>query len=450
MDTPPLEKPFPFAPLPSMSTPAKPAQHLLEKRPRRHTINRPDSALGHIPEACASEDDTEAFDRISGILSSLLQEAKDAIHGSVDTERSETAPLNGNSHNDRRHSNVQPLGITRNSTEASATTYSSENNGSHTRDSSTSSTFSSSATDSSSSIDTPNSLFAMTPPMTPKPVAPLSRIKKSARPLSCPMVFRTSTNVSATVASQNSTLRQAVSLRDPLAESYKRLDQSLAAVDSLSRDLVPREEASSFSSTDLVPSSSSAVANISFKLDLRWALLILPFLHILHAFISVIYDTLFSTGPDNLLGMLAWCILYCLASFAMDRAVISQCRKSQKQQQQQPRPRSRNRAFVPGSYATADMINPPISTQPAVLYPRRSNRRVIVLPRWSTVYRRLHSQPSPIEPTQNSLNPLLLKPSSSSSAIARSDTQPSCYMPATPTYKKSSMTLPTLGRRNSL
>ncbi|KAL0077885.1 hypothetical protein J3Q64DRAFT_1702664 [Phycomyces blakesleeanus] len=227
-------------PHPSASTPtfgASPAY--TSDRPRRHTITRPDSAMALLSDTSTDDEDIqqEAFDRISGILSSLIQEANDAVNG-IEIER------------------VQMMNRTK-STDSHSRSRLPRPKKPFNRPSYTHSSSSSSSTYSSSPSATPDTFLSRSPsPSQSRPPAPLLATKRSITPLK-----KTATQPK---------------LQDPLLESFKRLDSSMALVESLSRDLA----------TDPDAQQRSPIEN---RLTI---LLLLPLLHIPHAFLNMIFDFL--------------------------------------------------------------------------------------------------------------------------------------------------------------
>lgn len=105
---------------------------------------------------------------------------------------------------------------------------------------------------------------------------------------------------------------------DEITESFKRLDSSLAMIDSLSRDLVP--EKVTFSIT-----AKKSIMSTPFDSRLS-ALLLLPLLHVPHALISMVFDTIAShdNNSDNnntLGGMVVWAFIFAITNLVVDKAV---------------------------------------------------------------------------------------------------------------------------------
>lgn len=86
----------------------------------------------------------------------------------------------------------------------------------------------------------------------------------------------------------------------------------MAMIDSLSRDLVPEKK---------VKASTPFDSRLS-------ALLLLPLLHVPHALISMVFDTMSSTEMHNnnnntLGGMVVWAFIFAITNLVVDKAVIS-------------------------------------------------------------------------------------------------------------------------------
>ncbi|KAI9257450.1 hypothetical protein EDC94DRAFT_586327 [Helicostylum pulchrum] len=237
----------------------------ITKRHRRHTIARPASALALISDSSASEDedgeDHDQFDRISDILSNLIQEANEAVNYEKATTIT-SIPL------------VRKL--------------------------------------SSSTVES----------------VQRKRLHKTSRPVSYPSSSslisvrrRSSATIvprpSVTNLSTRTTVVKRQKSGDEITESFKRLDSSLAMIDSLSRDLVPEK----------VTWEITKKPMISTPFDSRLsALLLLPLLHVPHALISMVFDTIAS--PDNnignnntLGGMVVWAFIFAITNLVVDKAV---------------------------------------------------------------------------------------------------------------------------------
>ncbi|ORZ02913.1 hypothetical protein BCR43DRAFT_27880 [Syncephalastrum racemosum] len=263
METPPPEeinstKPEPF---PSMSTPALQSTahspNSLPRRPRRHTLARPDSALALLSDDLYNEDDTEeeqqeAFDRISDILSNLIQEANDAVHG-IQREKAILTQQPKNVHKRSTYPSNSILLSRVSRIPRPSSSCSPSRKRMDTMDASAASPLSppltsASTSSSSSSVNTP-SVRAETPspppPLLAAPSAPVSSVVKRARPVSMPVELRRR--------------------RDPLLESYERLDTHMALVESLSRDLAhPDSDKDDQDNTTPATSSRLSSALLSF------------------------------------------------------------------------------------------------------------------------------------------------------------------------------------------
>ncbi|KAJ8653813.1 hypothetical protein O0I10_010494 [Lichtheimia ornata] len=306
------------------------------------------------PESCFEKDDDdddgeqqEAFNRISGILSNLLEEANNAIHG-VENENNSDADASDkrvqedyNSCSSTSTNNIRPSSPAQ------------QRGSRHMHPSrlprpiyTQSRRLSNLSIASSSSSSQAEPLFSPTPstssratsPTMSRPSSPLKPTstttaaaaaaapsptmvvkKRTSRPLSCPMLMARRSSGEGVVVGMRQQQQQrmrrasAVVLRDPLVESYKRLDSSMALVESLSRDLAASDRKMQQAKQQLLVQPSSAL-----RLS---ALLILPFLHIPHALISMVFDSLSTKDPNNLTGMIAWGIFFALANVMVDRVI---------------------------------------------------------------------------------------------------------------------------------
>ncbi|KAI9022819.1 hypothetical protein CLU79DRAFT_750918 [Phycomyces nitens] len=303
-------------PHPSASTPtfgASPAY--TSERPRRHTITRPDSAMALLSDTSTDDEDIqqEAFDRISGILSNLIQEANDAVNG-IEIERVQM--MNRAKSTDSH--------ITRSRLPRPKKPFKRP-----------SSIHSSSSSD-SFSLATPDTFLSRSP--SPQhPTAPLLATKRSITPLK-----RTATQPK---------------LQDPLLESFKRLDSSMALVESLSRDLA----------TDPDTQQRSPIEN---RLTI---LLLLPLLHIPHAFLNMIFDFLTVTESvsyahvqsSSFPVVIIWGFFIGLANIIMNCVV-----------ERPPPPRTR-RLSLPGTYRTIVVqdYHSMTTDRPAIIHSSGSRRR---------------------------------------------------------------------------
>jgi hypothetical protein len=151
-------------------------------------------------------------------------------------------------------------------------------------------------------------------------------------------------------------------LDNPLMESFRRLDSSMAMVESLSRDLAEQDD----DSEGLLATPTS-----------RLTLLLLPLLHIPHALITTVFDTLISPGntmalktaipssPSSpLSGIMAWTICFALANMMVTWSGVPTPHWFVPQQ----RPR---RLSLPGSYHERSKRPAPINTMLITKKPAR-------------------------------------------------------------------------------
>ncbi|KAI7877694.1 hypothetical protein K492DRAFT_180492 [Lichtheimia hyalospora FSU 10163] len=281
----------------------------------------------------------EAFNRISGILSNLLEEANNAIHGvenenNSDADASDKREQEDYSNNNIRSSSPAQRGSRHmHPSRLPRPIYTKSRRSSNLSIASSSSCSVYSQTDSLFSPASSTSSRATSPtmsiesrPSSPQKlmvattVSPTMVVKKrTSRPLSCPVLMaRRSSGEGGNIRQQQQQQQQqrmrrasAVVLRDPLVESYKRLDSSMALVESLSRDLAASDKKMQQVKQQQQPSSALRLS----------ALLILPFLHIPHALISMVFDSLSTKDPNNLTGMIAWGIFFALANVMVDRVI---------------------------------------------------------------------------------------------------------------------------------
>lgn len=248
---------------------------------RRHTVvERSDSAVALLSEDEVDEDNQhlESIDRISDILAKLIREANDAVNG-IEKEKAQLRkarmaraaglpprPSHANSFSTRPSRLPRPV---------------------KTRSANTFNTTTLSSSPTSSSSPSTHSFDLLPPP---------TSASSSGRPLSCP-----------TLASNKRVLHE------PLLESFKRLDTSMALVDSLSRDLASQSEMPATMNVSTTRSASSL-----------GILFLVPLLHIPHVLITVIFDTLNSStarSSFNLSGMIAWACLFALGNLMVSDAV---------------------------------------------------------------------------------------------------------------------------------
>lgn len=290
------------------------------------------------------QEQQETFDRISGILSSLIQEANEAVNG-IEQERVQLLKKKSTS---SRKASKTPRVFT---SSTIITNHTNEHNSkiprprklrasntpsiSHVRNVSSSS--------STSSINTSSALFS---PISTSTSATLSRspsptltsFKKQLfrhhtvlRPRSCPVIQAPTKRASMTPQHKrnNSNL---ILVTDPITESFKRLDTSMALVDSLSRDLA-------------TPTPTKSRNNNNNSNGLTFLLLV-PLLHIPHSLITMIFDFCFTTstsassghsnipnsvhiisrstttGSFNLSSMIFWACVFAVTNLMVDQVAV--------------------------------------------------------------------------------------------------------------------------------
>ncbi|RCH85174.1 hypothetical protein CU098_007182 [Rhizopus stolonifer] len=304
-------------PIPSISTPVISSTDMeteSSKRPRRHTITRPDSAmalLSDMEEELDDEEQQQTFDRISGILTNLIQEANEAVHG-IEKERVQLMKSST--------STKRPLRVFTSSTIISSPKYNNESRIPRPRKSRTSLTPSSSHHrngSTSSSHSTQSSIFS--PISTSTSATLLSRSPSPTLTHSKKQMFRHHTRSCPTTASipmrrsiTPRTKRQIVS--DPVMESFKRLDTSMALVDSLSRDLA-------------TPKTKETNKIMDSRLTI---LLLVPLLHLPHSLITMIFDFCSSSNPldrnastFSFSWMFFWACLFTITNLMVDQITVA-------------------------------------------------------------------------------------------------------------------------------
>ncbi|KAI8344661.1 hypothetical protein BC941DRAFT_409281 [Chlamydoabsidia padenii] len=320
MNTPPPENSFPMLDLvPSLSMPVlQPVESTTITKRRRHTITRPDGALlsDHSDQ---DESEDQALDRISDILSHLIQQANDAVQNHQCTNKSRSS--HGHASSTRSRSTLVASRLPRPKSRSSQYWI-------HDRHSSISSTASS------------NSLFSpvltMESPMTASSIEHNGTLHPFGIP-PCTLSNRNDMELYKRAPSPNT-------FDHPLMESFRRLDTSMALVDSLSRDLAQQEEEEKDSGN-----------NNTTKFTL---LLLIPLLHIPHALITTVFDTSISPGntnsttassfgnhsstatvttPSSISGIIAWSIFFALANMVITWSSPT-------------RPHHPRRLSLPGSY----------------------------------------------------------------------------------------------------
>lgn len=300
--------------MPSISTPIQPSytDTRTERRPRRHTIiNRPDSAMGLLSDMEDDEQEQqETFDRISGILSSLIQEANEAVHGQLTTS---------NSNNTRRIFTSSTIITTNDNSKIPRPRKNRFSNtpnhlSHHHRNVSSSSSSSTSSSNLFSPISTSSST---TISRSPSPLPNNNNLKKQLfrhytvlRPRSCPVIAVQRRSITPIKHKRNNSN---LIVSDPITESFKRLDSSMALVDSLSRDLA-------------TPKEQQASSN-NFTL-----LLLVPLLHIPHSLITMIFDfctftpntSTNTTRPTSfsMSSMLFWACVFAVTNLMVDQVAI--------------------------------------------------------------------------------------------------------------------------------
>lgn len=364
----------------------------MEARQRRHTINRPISIQEQLPEA---HDEEQTFERISGILSTLLQEANNAVNA---VECKQTPRwMQKKDDGDRMIQSLQsiskqisPVDLPRNANNVEQQHSNECGHDSSSRSSSTTTSSSSPelspSSQSSSSSTTSLDSTTTTTLLWRKGSA---TIKKITHP---------------TMNSSSAQYRGAL-LRGSLVESYKRLDQSMAMVDSLSRDLASSDELdadedqqhndddqeTSIFVNGKSPrlfhheSNNNNINTTTVDLQLS-AFLVAPFLHFPQALISWVFDSLSNRDSStHLTGMLAWCFFFAFANIVVDQAAAGL--------PAQRIGRCSHNVPVPGSYHNKGHRVSPTEcvSSTSSLFRRRSARRTVVIPRRSSIYRKYYS-----------------------------------------------------------
>lgn len=267
----------------------------------------------------------ETFDRISGILTSLIQEANEAVQG-IEKERVQLLRKSTSTTFSKRSSKIPKTltstNLARHSSEPKRPrkTRTSHVPSTHVRIPSTSSTnssashhsalFSPTSTTSSSSSNSSTSTINLSP--TPS-------LKKSVfrhttlRPRSCSTLNFPQRRPFTPRSTKRATNH---GVEESIKESFQRLDSSIALVDSLSRDL--------------------ATASSVQPLDTRFTLLLLvPLLHIPHSLITMIFDFCTSPTPTGSLynrtmtsfsvsSMIFWACLFTFTNLMVDQVAPKQ------------------------------------------------------------------------------------------------------------------------------
>ncbi|CEP17925.1 hypothetical protein [Parasitella parasitica] len=321
-------------PMPSASTPLQSESDIrteTNRRPRRHTITRPDSAMALLSdlEDDGDEDEEqqqEAFDRISNILNSLIQEANEAVHG-IEHERVQLL-----SSNTSRKASKTPRVFT------SSTIITQKHNDGEkpARPSKSRSSIHHRNSSASSSASSSNSLFSLASAagtnaaLSSSPSPTLTNFKKqlfrhtAPRHRSCPIPSRRSMTP-RTKRGNNLAVPS-----DPITESFKRLDTSMALVDSLSRDLA----------TQKVKDNNKAIL-----------FLLVPLLHIPHSLITMIFDlcspnssTISTERPASsfISSLILWVCVFAATHLMVDQVSAAP--------EKRPLMQASRRTFIPGSF----------------------------------------------------------------------------------------------------
>lgn len=306
--------------MPSVSTPLQSTSDLrteINHRHRRHTITRPDSAMALLSDMEDDGDDEEqqqTFDRISNILNSLIQEANDAVHG-IENERVQLLSSNANkkpSKTPRVFTSSTIITQNQNNltTDSKIPRPKKSRSSIHQRNSSASS-----STSSSNSLFSPVSAASTSATLSRSPSPTLANFKKqlfrhtALRPRSCPVI---PPRRSMTPRSKRNSL---VAVSDPILESFKRLDTSMALVDSLSRDLA----------THKVKDNNKIIL-----------LLLVPLLHIPHSLITMIFDFCSSNNSINtskptssfISSLILWACVFAATNLMVDQVSVKPTKKS--------------------------------------------------------------------------------------------------------------------------
>lgn len=294
------------------------------KRLRRHTIARPASALALLTDSmdCDEENEDYRLDRISNILSSLIQEANEAVSTSPTNSRSCSIPL----------------------VRKSSSSLSSDQQRYHKKRSSYRSTT--------------------------RPLSYPSGLRRSKTPSYTSIntangnnIFGNRTSNTSKKSSIYASKQNQQSTESSLTKSFERLNSSMAIIDSLSRDLAVSEilqnsdkkhvvtstntlniEHEISSSENFVQqnrskhssvnqgSSNTKITRKPMSFDPRLsALILLPLLHVPHILIATAFDTLSthdtgissSTAGSKLSGLFIWAFILAISNLMVDKAVVT-------------------------------------------------------------------------------------------------------------------------------
>jgi hypothetical protein len=291
--------------------------------------------LSDMEEDGDDEEQQQTFNRISGILSSLIQEANDAINGieqervhltksiSTSSKRSSKTPrlftsstIITNHNNDT--SKIPRPRRSRTLNNSSSSSSSSSSSGHH-RNVSSCSNSSSTSTNTASALFSPIST-STSATLSRSPSPTLGNFKKqlfrhhnTLRPRSCPIIAPP--RRSMTPRTKRTSL-----VSDPIVESFKRLDTSMALVDSLSRDLA----------------TPKSIQDTTSLIDSRLTFLILvPLLHIPHSLITMIFDFCTASNSTNnnvhlrntpsfsLSSMIFWACVFAVTNLMVDHVAVT-------------------------------------------------------------------------------------------------------------------------------
>ncbi|KAI9486387.1 MAG: hypothetical protein EXX96DRAFT_548860 [Benjaminiella poitrasii] len=306
------------------------------KRHRRYTIARPASALALLTD---QNEEDQQFDRISDILSALIQEANEAVNHKDEGSMTGGLPMVrklSSSSSERKHpKRRKPARLT----STRPVSY-----------------------PSSSTLYTRRSMIPV-----PSPVLNVVHSNNGDKPMHSK---RSSITTSVTH-------KPKMNKENVLLESFKRLDSSLAVIDSLSRDLVPSSSTTKFEkdNQNALVLSSSQRRHLFIDPSSRHfsALWLLPLLQVPHILISIVFDSIsftthdlalsshFATTINNdnnnsshgLSSILIWALLFAVTNFLVidnknaELPSNTRIRSQQQKQQQQP-------FLLPGSFLQAN------------------------------------------------------------------------------------------------
>jgi hypothetical protein len=373
-------------------------------RPRRHSssLTPQDQLAGPQHDV---DDDTEALDRISDILSHLIKEASDAVNG-IDHERTKISIVTPKSNNSSKHTMASHVKVTEATVKSSPET-------------------STKPSKFQTHIQVPDHQTNLSHRRKAiKSMPPLGRHyesnaeKKDDKPTSSPMKRRSSGSIGKARWSRASANKEAMQtnllaqrtgaasssralptrsshslpnsprltrsprrktlLNEPLLESYKRIDDSLALVDSLSRDLAADVDAPEREDTlDTRTSNDFSGKNYALaRNDPNQSLSLVIFLlvqgiHSVLAFLSGMLS-LKSTGlhletleSDTFYNALSWAFTY-----TMGNVLVDQCIK--KAPVRPPR-----RFTIPGGYYSRTPSPPPLLLMPSSKMAAKNKQKAI-------------------------------------------------------------------------